>query len=69
VSGDGLLRDLIEAFARLPGIGEKSAERLAYHILKEPSESALSLAEEIRRVKEDLRQCVDCFSIARDERC
>ena len=69
MSGDGLLRGLIEAFAKLPGIGEKSAERLAYHILREPAERALSLAEEIRRVKEDLRQCVDCFSIAQDERC
>lgn len=69
MAGDRLLRPLIEAFARLPGIGEKSAERLAYHILREPPERALGLAEEIRRVKEDLRQCVECFSIAEDERC
>ncbi len=69
MSGDGLLRGLIEEFAKLPGIGEKSAERLAYHVLREPAERALALAEEIRRVKEDLRQCIDCFSIAEDERC
>jgi recombination protein RecR len=69
VSGDGLLRPLIEALARLPGIGEKSAERLAYHILRQAPEEALDLAEQIRRVKEDLRQCADCFAISRDERC
>ena len=64
-----MLKGLIEAFSRLPGIGEKSAERLAYHILREPAERAMALAEEIRRVKEDLRQCLDCFSIAEEERC
>ncbi len=67
--GDGLLRPLIEAFSKLPGIGEKSAERLAYHILKEPTDRALELSEAIRQVKEDLRQCVDCFSISESERC
>ena len=67
--GDGLLRPLIDALAKLPGIGEKSAERLAYHILKQSDEDALGLAEQIRGVKEDLRQCADCFAIAREERC
>ena len=69
MSGDGLLKGLIDAFSRLPGIGEKSAERLAYHVLREPEERAMVLAEEIRRVKQDLRQCLDCFSIAEEERC
>lgn len=69
MAGDGLLAPLIEALARLPGIGEKSAERLAYHILKQPAAEALALAEEIRRVKQDLRQCADCFAISREERC
>ncbi len=69
MAGDGLLRPLVDALAQLPGIGEKSAERLAYHILKQSSEDALGLAEEIRKVKEDLRQCTDCFAIAREERC
>jgi len=69
VTGDPLLAPLIAALSELPGIGEKTAERLAYHILKEPPERALALAEEIRRVKQDLHPCVDCGSIARDERC
>ncbi len=54
---------LTEAFGRLPGIGAKSAERLAHHILKCPPEEALVLAEAIRDVKERVRHCQTCFHL------
>jgi recombination protein RecR len=51
---------LTEAFGRLPGIGAKTAERLAHHILKCPSEEALALADAIRDGKERVRHCQVC---------
>jgi recombination protein RecR len=54
---------LIEAFGRLPGLGAKSAERLAYHLLKAPAEEALALAEAIRAVKESVRYCEVCYHL------
>jgi recombination protein RecR len=54
---------LIEAFGRLPGIGAKSAERLAHHILKCPPEEALALAEALREVKERVHHCRNCFHL------
>ncbi|MGE3818412.1 MAG: recombination mediator RecR [Isosphaeraceae bacterium] len=51
---------LTGAFGRLPGIGAKSAERLAHHILKCPPEEALDLAEAIREAKERVHHCVTC---------
>lgn len=60
---------LVEEFARLPGIGKKSAERLTYHVLRVPSTEALRLAEAIRSVKENVRYCGVCFNLAEGERC
>jgi recombination protein RecR len=57
------LERLIEAFGRLPGIGAKSAERLAHHILKCPPEEALALAEAVREVKERVHHCRNCFHL------
>jgi recombination protein RecR len=54
---------LTEEFGRLPGIGAKSAERLAHHILKCPAEEALALAEAIREVKDRVRHCASCFHL------
>src|ERR1700722_9695060 len=54
---------LTEEFGRLPGIGAKSAERLAHHILKCPPEEALALAEAIREVKDRVRHCATCFHL------
>jgi len=54
---------LIEAFGKLPGLGAKSAERLAYHLLKAPPEEALALAEAIRGVKESVRYCEVCYHL------
>ena len=54
---DVLLGDLIRAFSKLPGIGAKSAERLAYHVLKISRTEAMEIAEAIRKVKDDLKRC------------
>ena len=59
----GAVDRLIDAFGRLPGLGAKSAERLAYHLLKAPAEEALALAEAIRAVKESVRHCEVCFHL------
>jgi recombination protein RecR len=58
---------LTEEFGRLPGIGAKSAERLAHHILKCPAEEALALAEAIREVKDRVRHCAICFHLTEAE--
>lgn len=60
---------LIEQFARLPGIGKKSAERLAYHILRVHESEALALAEAIRGVKQNVRSCRRCFNLAEGDEC
>lgn len=61
--------ELINELAKLPGIGKKSAERLAYHILRAPKNEALALAEAIRRVKENVRYCKVCYNLAEEELC
>ena len=61
--------DLIGEFAKLPGIGKKSAERLAYHILRVHRTEALALAEAIRKVKENVRSCRICYNLAETEEC
>ena len=60
---------LIDEFAKLPGIGKKSAERLAYHILRVHETEALALAEAIRNVKQNVRYCRRCFNLAEEEEC
>jgi len=60
---------VIEELARLPGIGKKSAERLAYHLLRVPKEEALALAEAIRSVRENLRYCRTCYNLTEEEEC
>ena len=60
---------LIDAFASLPSIGKKSAERLAYHVLKMPNEEAIEFAESIRAVKENLRPCKNCFNLTENDEC
>ena len=55
---------LITELARLPGIGQRSAQRLAFHILRMPPEDVLPLAEAIREVKETVGQCEICFNLA-----
>ena len=60
----GPLRALIDELGRLPGIGPKSAQRLAFHLLKVPDEDALRLSEAIVAVKERTTLCTLCFNVA-----
>lgn len=66
---NAVLENLIEELKRLPGVGPKTAERLAYHLLKVSAPEALALASAIRRLKEELRQCERCFNITEEEQC
>jgi recombination protein RecR len=60
---------LITELARLPGIGQRTAQRLAFHILRVPEQEALGLAEAIRDVKERVGLCEVCFNLADGPRC
>ncbi|HEY2146956.1 MAG TPA: recombination mediator RecR [Pirellulales bacterium] len=60
---------LIDEMAKLPGIGRKSAERIAYHILRVHKNEALGLADAIRNVKENVRYCRICYNLAETEEC
>lgn len=60
---------MIEQLSRLPGIGRKSAERLAYHILRVPESEAFALSDSIRNVRENVRYCDICFNLAESEMC
>src|SRR5947209_10906550 len=63
----GVVDRLVEAFGRLPGVGAKTAERLAHHILKCPPEEALALAEAIRDAKDRVRHCTACFNLTESD--
>lgn len=60
---------LIDEFATLPGIGKRSAERLAFHVLAAPRDEAMALAFAIRDARNNLRACARCFHIAEDSLC
>lgn len=63
------LNTLIEQFGKLPGIGPKTAERLAFYILKAESAEALALAESISDLKKNIRQCKICCNLAESDIC
>lgn len=63
------LASLVEQFAKLPGIGKKSAERLAYHVLRSHESEALALADAIRDVKLNVRYCKTCYNLAEQDLC
>lgn len=60
---------LVAELARLPGIGPRSAQRLAFHLLKAPPERPRALAEAITAVVENIRPCSECFSFAEGDLC
>jgi recombination protein RecR len=66
---EGPIQDLIDELARLPGIGPKSAQRLAFWMVKAPTEDARRLAEAIVGAKEKVRFCRECFSLAEGDLC
>lgn len=60
---------MVQQLGRLPGIGRKSAERLAYHLLRVPKAEALALADAITRVRENVRYCETCFNLSEGSTC
>lgn len=65
----GPVQDLIDELGRLPGVGPKSAQRIAFHLLKLPKQDALRLASAIAVVKERVAFCATCFNIAEGDHC
>jgi recombination protein RecR len=65
----GPINRLITELSRLPGIGQRSAQRLAFHILRADDEEAMALADSIREVKEKVGLCEVCFNLSEGPRC
>jgi recombination protein RecR len=63
------LQQLIEEFAQLPGIGRKSAQRLALYILKQPRDTAVRMAKALVNVKDRIRYCSSCYNITETDPC
>ncbi len=59
----------MELLSHMPGVGEKTAERLAYHVLRLSREDALGLADAIREVKDRVRQCSTCYQFSESDPC
>ncbi len=66
---DGVIQDLIDELGRLPGVGPKSAQRIAFHLLEIEEDQASKLAEILRDVRSKVRFCEDCGNISEEERC
>ncbi len=66
---EGPIQDLVDELSRLPGIGPKSAQRLAFHIVKSPHDDAKRLAEALIQAKERVRFCRECFGVSEGELC
>ena len=65
------VQNLIDAFARLPGIGPKTASRLTFFLLKAPAETSLDLAQALEAMRSETSYCPECFNItlAGEEKC
>ena len=66
---DGVIQDLIDELGRLPGVGPKSAQRIAFHLLETEEDQASKLAEILRDVRSKVRFCEECGNISEEERC
>jgi recombination protein RecR len=69
LDNQGLLAQLVRELVRLPGIGHKTAQRLAFHLLKTETDDAMRLADAIKAVKDGLTFCRQCRNIAEGELC
>ncbi|MEO8322562.1 MAG: recombination protein RecR, partial [Actinomycetota bacterium] len=65
----GPIQDLIDELARMPGIGPKSAQRVAFYLLQATTEDAKRLANAIVEAKEKVRFCERCFNVSDQELC
>ena len=66
---EGAIQDLIDALGRLPGIGPKSAQRIAFYILQADTEIASNLVEAVRTVKERVKFCSQCGNMSEETEC
>jgi len=60
---------LIQELSKLPGIGEKTAERLAFHLLAQPKSEAMLLSNAVRDLKEQVKSCVKCYNVSETDLC
>jgi recombination protein RecR len=65
----GPVQDLIDELGRLPGVGPKSAQRIAFYLLKVSKDDALRLARAIAEVKDKVRFCATCFNVSEGDEC
>src|SRR5688500_10955803 len=63
------IQNLMDELSRLPGIGSRSAERIAFHLLKEKPDDAMKLADAIRDVKTRIRHCSVCYNLTESDPC
>ena len=63
------IQELIDELSCLPGIGPRSAQRIAFYLLDAPEEDVYALADTLRRVKQQARFCEVCFNVSQEERC
>lgn len=63
------MQDMIEAFAKMPGIGVRTAERLAFYVLGTSNEQAMRLSDAILKIKSTIRYCKLCFNLSEKELC
>ncbi|MEV0719860.1 recombination mediator RecR [Asanoa sp. NPDC050611] len=66
---EGAIQDLIDELGRLPGVGPKSAQRIAFHILSADPADVTRLATVLNRVKDQVRFCTTCYNVAESEQC
>ena len=66
---DGVIQDLIDELGRLPGVGPKSAQRIAFHLLEIEEDQASKLATVLREVRSKVRFCEECGNVSEEERC
>jgi recombination protein RecR len=66
---EGAIQDLIDELGRLPGVGPKSAQRIAFHVLSADPADVNRLAGALRKVKDLVRFCVTCYNVAEAEQC
>jgi recombination protein RecR len=66
---EGIVQDLIDELGRLPGVGPKSAQRIAFHLLQAEPADVRRLADVLIEVKDKVRFCSICFNVSQDEQC
>jgi recombination protein RecR len=66
---EGIIQELIDQLGKLPGIGPKSAQRIAFHIVQSERVDVNRLVDVLRIVKEKVRFCAKCFNVAEEEEC